>query len=192
MRADHQQLGLEAFPEGTVVFDEIPFDVIDAARMGGIDCLRLRGVDHPDWPARTTSPIQVRTGATAIHILHATLGGQEKRDSPSVIWTAQFAGEHTSNLSVFEGRQIGAVGQTEDLENWRVAWRKELESGQWVTFGVTKWTIYHDTPVDSLSCRAYRGASPVILAVTVVEQPPEPQSEPAEFDEMGNPLEFSE
>lgn len=192
MNADHEQLGLEAFPDGPIVFNEIPFDVIDAAQNAGVNCLRLRGVDHPDWPARTTSPIPVGSGATAVYILHAALDGEPRRDSPSVIWEARFAGNHTSSLSVFEGRQIGAVGQTEDLENWKVAWRKQLESGRWMTFGVTEWTIYHDTPIESLTCRAYRGASPVILAVTVAEKPPEPQPAAPEFDEMGNPLEAFE
>jgi len=27
-----------------------------------------------------------------------------------------------------------------------------------VTFGVTKWTLFGDAPLESLSCRAYRGA----------------------------------
>jgi hypothetical protein len=34
--------------------------------------------------------------------------------------------------------------------------------------------IYEDTPIVSLSCRAYNGAPPVVLAVTVVEEPRKP------------------
>jgi hypothetical protein len=189
---EHEQLGLPAFPEGTLEWNEIPFQTADASRGGGSDCLRLRGVEHPDWPARTTAPIPVDSGATAIYILHGALGGQEKRESPAVIWKAQFVGGHTSSLSVFEGREIGAVGQTTDLENWQVAWRGPPESSPPVTVGVTKWIIYNDTPIESLSCQAYRGASPVVLAVTVVEEPPPPPSQPGEFDDMGDAWEMGE
>lgn len=192
LNAEHEQLGLTAFPEETVAWNDVPFKISDTATSGGLDCLRLRGVEHPDWPARTTAPIDVGSGATAIYILHGALGGQEKRESPTAIWTAHFVGGHTSSLSVFEGREIGAVGQTKDLENWQVAWQEPTESQPSVTFGVTKWIVYNDTPVESLSCRAYRGASPVILAVTVVEEPPPPPSDPGEFDEMGDSWEMGE
>jgi hypothetical protein len=103
------------------------------------------------------------------------------------MWTARFVGGHDSGLSVFEGRQIGAIGRTEDFENWRVAWRGEDDSGNPVTFGVTRWTLYASEPILELSCRAYHGAPPIVLAVTVVEEAPQSESEPmpGAYDEMG-------
>jgi hypothetical protein len=192
LNADHGQLGLDVFPQGVIEWDGIPFQIVDGSQQGGHDSLRLKGLDHPDWPVGTTVPIRVGSAASAIYILHAALGGQERRDSPAYIWTAHFVGDHTFSESIFEGRQIGAVGRMQDLENWHVAWKQESPSGPAVSFGVTKWTIYSDTPIESLSCRAYRGASPVVLAVTVVEEPPAPESAAPEFDEMGNPLDIYE
>jgi len=192
LNADHGQLGLEAFPEGTIEWKGIPFQIVDGLRNGGADCLRLRGLNHPDWPASTSTAVRVGRGASAIYILHAALDGEQNRDSPAYIWTAHFVGGHTFSDSMFEGRKIGAVGDTKDLENWHVAWTQKASSGPSVSFGVTKWPIPSDTPVESLSCRAYRGASPIVLAVTVVEEPPAPVHEAAEFDELGNPLETYE
>jgi hypothetical protein len=111
------------------------------------------------------------------------------------MWTATFAGGHDSGLSVFEGRQIGPAGRTEDLDNWHVAWRSEDSEGEEtgegdaapVTFGVTRWDLYSDQPLVALACRAYHGSAPVVLAVTVVEEPAEPEPEGGyeQFDEMG-------
>jgi hypothetical protein len=192
LNADHGQLGLDVFPEGAVEWHGIPFQIVDALQSGGADCLRLRGLNHPDWPVRTSTPVRIGRGASAIYILHAALDGEEKRDSPAYIWTAHFAGGHTFSDSMFEGRKIGAVGDTKDLENWHVAWQQTSPDGRSVSFGVTKWPIPSDTPVESLSCRAYRGASPMVLAITVVEEPPAPAHEAPEFDEMGNPLDTYE
>lgn len=186
--AGHEQLGLTVFPEATVEWEGVTFQIMDASAHDGRDCFRLRGIDHPDWPETTASPLAVGTGATAIYILHGALEGRQKSDTPSAIWSTHFADGPGYGLSLFEGRQIGAIGQREDLENWHVAWRKQDSSGKWITFGVTKWTIYSESPILSLTCRAYRGASPVVLAVTVVEEPPAPRPEVDEYDEFGDPL----
>lgn len=182
--AEHGQLKLAAFPQGTIQWEEeaVPFRIIDAARHVGADCLRLKGVDHPDWPARTAAPIPVNCCASAIYILHGAPAGRESSDSPCVIWTANFAGGQDTGFSVFEGREIGTIGQQDDLENWRVAWRNDDPDGSPVTFGVTKWTIYSSSPILSLSCQAYQGAAPVVLAITVVEEPPaaEPETDAAD------------
>jgi len=186
----HEQLGIGAFPEGTVEWEGIPFRILDAAGNDGRDCLRLKGIGHEDWPAHTGSPIPVGRVATAVYVLDAALDGREKSETPCALWTAQFAGGPSSGLSVFEGRQIGAIGRTEDLDEWHVAWRGKDSGGGPVTFGVTKWALYSDAPVVSLSCKAYHGAAPVVLAVTVVEEPPEPEPEGGiqEFDEFGEPI----
>lgn len=181
--AEHEQIGISALPPGKLEWEGMPFELLDATKAGGVDCVRLRGCDHQDWPTRTTAPIWVNTGASLIYILHAALGGKPTRETPCAIWTATFAGGHTASLSVFEGRQIGAVGQTKDCENWQVAWQGKSEGEQPVTFGVTKWTVYSETPIRSLSCRAYRGASPVILAITAVEEPPKKESDEAQEDD---------
>jgi len=179
--AEHGQLGISALPPHKLEWEGVPFELLDAAEGGGVDCMRLRGSNHPDWPARTAAPIWVNTGASSIYIFHAALDGKATRETPCAIWTATFAGGHTASLSVFEGRQIGAVGQTEDCENWQVAWR--AKGDQPVTFGVTKWTVYSETPIQYLSCRAYRGAAPVVLAITVVEEPPPKESDEAQEDD---------
>lgn len=161
---------------------------MNADEHDGNDCLRLRGLGHDDWPEGTASPIPVGTGATAIYILHGAVGGRQTSETPSAIWSAWLAGGQDYGLSVFEGREIGAIGQTEDAENWHVAWRGLTEDGRPVTFGVTKWTVYSDAPLVSLFCRAYSGAPPVVLAVTAVEEPPAPPADEREVDEMGEPL----
>ena len=192
--AGHGQLGLTAFPKGTVEWEGLPFQIMDPARDDGNDCLRLAGVDHPDWPENTAAPIPVNTGATAIYVLHGALEGREKNETPCAICTAEFVGGGNSGLSIFEGREIGAIGRTGDLENWHVAWRRRDAAAKEVTFGVTKWTIYSDEPILSLSCQAYHGASPVILAVTAVEEPPapKPEPEPEQYDEMGDPWDIND
>jgi hypothetical protein len=187
VNASHGQLEIATFPVGTIEWEGVPFKILNEIDHGG-DSIRLKGVDHPDWPAIIASRIPVGTGATTIYLLHGTLGGGGKSPTPCAMWTAQFVGGHDSGLSIFEGRQIGAIGQTEDLENWQVAWRGEDQAGDPVTLGVTKWALYSDEPVLSLSCRAYHGASPVIVAVTVVEEPPQPMPDPGEYDEMGAPI----
>jgi hypothetical protein len=173
--ADHAQLGLDVFPSGTVPWQGIRFDILNPAAGDGADCLRLRGIDHPDWPVRTASPIKAHHPATAIYILHGALAGRQQSDSPCAIWTARFADGQESTLSIFEGREIGTVGAADNLENWQVAWRQQDAQGRWVSFGVTKWTSHCDVPVLGLSCRAYHGAAPLVLAVTVVETPPTPK-----------------
>ncbi len=182
--AEHGQLGIGAFPEGKVEFGDVSFNVVDAQKHGGVDCIRLRGVGHDDWPARV-APIPVGTCATAIYILHAALDGRPTCDSPTAIWQARCVGGDPPPLSVFEGQTIGPLGSKGDLENWSVAWEGEDASGKAVTFGVTKWTIYTDMPVESIFCEAYQGAPPVILAATAVEEPPVPEPEPGEFDDPG-------
>jgi hypothetical protein len=126
----------------------------------------------------------VGTAATSIYLLHGALGSEQSRESPAVIWTAHFVGGGTYNLSVFEGVSLGAVGQLDDLENWKVAWQQETEEGDRISFGVTKWSIDSDAPLESLTCRAYRGAACVTLAITVVEQPLKRPPEPNGFDEF--------
>ncbi|MBM4079775.1 MAG: hypothetical protein FJ272_07650 [Planctomycetes bacterium] len=168
--AHHSQLVLPAFPKGRLEWQGIPFDVLDGN--AGMDCLRLSGVNHPDWPAQMSAPVSVNAGASTIYILHAALDGQPSRETPTAIWTATLSDGYEASFSVFEGREIGAVGQTKDLENWRVAWRGQGVDGKPVAFGVTKWALHSESPVVSLKCRTYRGAAPVVLAVTVVEDPP--------------------
>ena len=183
--AGHEQLGLGAFPSGTVEWQGIPFEIMNADDHDGNDCFRLRGVGHDDWPENTASPIPAGTGASAIYILHGALAGREVSETPSAIWSAWFTGGQDYGLSLFEGREIGAVGHGEDLDNWRVAWRGKTSDGKPVTFGVTKWIVYSDAPLVSLSCRAYNGAPPVVLAVTVVEEPPPRPSDEGDADETG-------
>jgi hypothetical protein len=102
-----------------------------------------------------------------------------------VFWTATYAGGQEASLSVFQGREIGRVGQTKDSRNWQVAWTGADEEGNPVTFGVTKWSLYDSAPLLSVSCRSYRGAPSVVIAITAVEEPPpEPTFEGAD-DEAG-------
>jgi len=170
--ADHEQLGLSAVPSEPVEWEGIVFHLLDRVRLGGLDCLRLRGTDHPDWPAKTGASIPVGRPATALYILQATLRQSGERESPCAIWTARFADGQEAHFSVFEGREIGPADATADLENWRIAWRSPESHDKRTCFGVTKWTIHHEAPLESISCRAYRGMSPVVLAVTAVEEPP--------------------
>lgn len=181
--ATHEQLGLTAFPKGTLDWQGVPFALMGDPHREGTDCLRLRGLDHPDWPAHTASSIPVNTAASAIYILHAALAAAPMRETPCAIWTARFAGGHESSFSVFEGRQIGSMGQPKDLENWRIAWRATDPTGRALAFGVTKWNVYSTTPIVSLRCRAYRGAAPLVLAVTVLEEPPKRERATGEDDE---------
>ena len=174
--AVHGQLGLPALPSGRIEWNGIPFEILDAARNESGDCLRLAGAGREDWPRATAAPIPVATGATAIYILHATLGDAAPpagaSDTPCAIWTAKYVGGYEASLSVFEGREIGRVGQTgEDMANWQVAWTGPEEAGRRTTWGVTKWTLYNDAIVESVSCRAYRGSPSVVLALTAVEEP---------------------
>jgi hypothetical protein len=185
VNAGHSQLGIEAFPEEAIQWEGIPFQILDEIEHDGGDCIRLKGIDHPDWPGSTASRIPAGQIASSVYILHGALGGRQKSPTPCAMWTAHFVGGHDSGLSVFEGRQIGAIGRTEDHENWHVAWTGRGDSGQTITFGVTKWTLYTSEPVLALSCRAYHGASPVVLAVTVVEEPPQTEPVSSEYDEMG-------
>jgi hypothetical protein len=167
----HERLGLGAFPKGTIELKDIPFRILDAGANEGSDSLRLRGTGHNDWPEAAAGPIPVGRSATSIHILQAALAGPEKGESPCAIWYARLSDGRTKNLSVFAGREIGAIGSTKNLENWEVAWRGSDAAGNPVTFGVTKWMIREETPVVSLGCRAYDGAPVIVLAVTVVEEP---------------------
>jgi len=183
--ANHGQLGLDPFPKGEVKWKDVTFKIAPGATRNQADCLRLRSVNHPDWPP-VSAAIPVNAGATAVYILQAALDGKPMRETPCAIWTAKFSDGHEASLSVFEGREIGAIGQTKDTDNWAVAWKQKDKAGRWITFGVTKWRVYSSTPIASLSCRAYRGASPVVLAVTAVEEPPEP--EPEEDDGEGGYL----
>ena len=187
--ADHRQLGISAFPEGEVVWNGIPFRILDGIANEGQDCIRLKGVDRKDWPERITPPISVDSAASKIYILHATLIEREMAETPCAMWNAWFSGGHNSSQSLFEGRDIGAVLGTKDLENWHIAWQEKGESDSRVAFGVTEWPIYMTSPILRLTARSYRGASPVILAITVVEEPPEPEPEMDDF-EGGEEIEF--
>jgi hypothetical protein len=191
--ADHRQLGLTAFPQGTVEWQGIPFRIMDSSKHDGLDCLRLKGLAHEDWPARATAPIAVGSGASAIYILHAALDGRESSETPCTMWSAWFVGGHSSGLSIFEGRQIGAVGRTEDAEAWQVAWKENDPDDRSVSFGVTSWPMYMNSPILNLTCRAYLGgAASVILAVTVVEEAPAAKPDPGEFDETGSEWDINE
>lgn len=172
--ADLRRIGLSAFPEGKVEWKGIPFEIINRAESGSPDCFRPPAVD------RVQSPIPVRTSATEIYILHGMLDGSPASQTPREVWTATLADGHRLSLNVLGGRQIGVIGHTQDLENWRVAWTGKGESGQAVTFGITKWAVYSSSPIVSVSCCAPRGASPLVLAVTVVEEPPDPNAEERE------------
>ena len=185
--ASHEQLGLAVFPKGTVEWDGIPFRIMDPGKHDGIDCVRLKGLNHEDWPSRVAAPIPVGTGASAIYVLHGAMDGRESSETPCAMWSAWFVGGHSSGLSVFEGRQIGAIGRSEDAEAWKVAWKEQDQTGRWITFGVTKWPMYMNAPILNLTCRAYLGGAPsVILAITVVEEPPAPRPDQSEFDEPGS------
>lgn len=191
--AAHGQLGIEAFPKGTIEWEGIPFRIMDSSKHDGVDCLRLKGLEHEDWPNRAAAPIAVGTGASAIYILHGALNGRESSETPCTMWSAWFVGGHSSGLSVFEGRQIGAIGRTEDAEAWHVAWKEKDQAGRWATFGVTKWPMYMNSPILNLTCRAYLGGAPsVILAVTVVEEAPVARPDPGDFDETGSEWNINE
>jgi hypothetical protein len=187
--AGHEQLGIPAFPKGEVIWNGIPFKIVDGTANDGADCIRLKGVDHEDWPERITPPIPVGRAASTIHILHATLIERETAETPCAMWSAWFSGGHNSSLSLFEGRDIGAMSATEDQENWHLAWHGEDDSDSAVAFGVTKWPIYLSSPITTLTARSYRGASPVILAITVVEEPPAPKPKMDDF-EGGEEIDF--
>lgn len=189
--AGHEQLGIGAFPKGEVIWNDIPFTILDATRNEGADCIRLKGVDHEDWPERVTPPIPVGRAASAIYILHATLIERENAETPCAMWSAWFSGGHNSSLSVFEGRDIGPLGAKQDLDNWQIAWQGKDASDSTIAFGVTKWSVYMSAPVVNLTARSYRGAAPVILAITVVEEPPEPEPEMDDY-EGGGEIDFSE
>jgi hypothetical protein len=171
LNADHAQLGLDVFPTGRVTWRDIGFELADPTRNEHADCLRLRGEKHLDWPIATSAPIRVGSGATSIYILHGALEGNTKSDSPCAIWTARFADGQESTFSVFEGRDIGPVGTRDDCPNWHVAWHENDAAGRRVSFGVTHWKLPQTSPVMELECRAYRGGSPVVLALTAVEDP---------------------
>lgn len=189
--AGHGQLGLEVFPKGTIMWNDIPFKILDGTANEGADCIRLRGVDHEDWPERVSPAIPVGRAASSIYILHATLLDRDTAETPCAMWNAWFSGGHNSSLSLFEGRDIGAVTTTNNLENWQVAWLGEGEKDATIAFGVTKWSIYMSAPILNLTARSYRGASPAILAVTVVEEPPTLKPE-MDDSEGGGEGEFSE
>lgn len=173
--AGHEQLGIPAFPKSEVIWNDIPFKIVDGTANDGADCIRLKGVDHEDWPERITPPIPVGRAASAIYILHATLIERETAETPCAMWSVWFSGGHNSSMSLFEGREIGAMSATKDLENWRLAWQGKGDPDSAVAFGVTEWPIYMSAPIVNLTARSYRGASPVILAITIVEEPPEPK-----------------
>ena len=53
--------------------------------------------------------------------------------------------------------------------------------------------MYMNSPILNLTCRAYLGGAPtVILAVTVVEEPPAPPADPGQFDEAGSEWDINE
>jgi hypothetical protein len=163
------EMGLAGLPS-VVPWRNIAFHLVDAAA-GENDCVRLRGIGHDDWPA-AMAPVSVGRYATAVYLLHAALGGRESAESPCVLWNARLAGKYEAGLSVFEGRDVGALGSTRDLENWKIAWHSPAGSGRAVTLGVTRWPLYLNVPVLTLDCRAYQGAPVLILAATAVEEPP--------------------
>ncbi len=162
-----------ALPAGVVLPQQIMWQDIPFA-IGSETCLRVRGVGHEDWPA-AIAPIPVERHAATVYLLHAAIEGEGKRETPAAIWTATTLGGMDISLSLFEGRELGALGGTTDLENWKVAWRAKDAAGRVVTLGVTRWPLHVDSLIESLNCRAYRGAAVVTLAVTLVEEPPAKQ-----------------
>ena len=166
--ANRSQLGIAGLPR-MIQWHDIPFQLVEGAA-GENDCVRLRGTGHDDWP-RAISPIPVGRHVTAVYLLHAALQGRESAESPCALWSARLFGGSDAGLSVFEGREIGAMESSQDLENWKVAWRAPVAAGHAVTFGVTRWPLYVDAPVVSLDCRAYQGEPVLVLAATAVEEP---------------------
>jgi len=165
-------------PTGRVAFDGIPFNLIDPSLNHGKDCVVLRGLNQEALPETTREPIRVGSAATAIYLLHVAIGGAEMRETPCLIWTVRFWDGNESSFSVFEGREIGPLCGSKDLENWRIVWRGKTAAGKPVVLGMTKWPIYSTlTPVESLIPRVYVGAAPLLVAVTVVNEPPKPATE---------------
>ncbi len=178
--ARRDRIGLAARLPATLAWNGAAFKLMTRASRDAPDCLYLRGVGHEDWPPSVGPCIRVNLLASKLYILHAALDGADMRETPCAIWTARFADGHEASFSIFEGREIGAAGRTRDAPNWRVAWRGKTPEGRLVTFGVTKWTLFGDTPILSLQCRSYRGAAPVVLAITAVEEPPPPPDNDAD------------
>ena len=186
--AGREQLKLPAAPKGELTWEGVRFRLLDAARNDKRDCIRLRSTRHPDWPPAIGEPIPVGKVAPVIYILHAALDGQAKNSSPCTMWTARFAGGDETGFSTFEGNSIGAIGAGEDSANWKVAWRGKDAAGKPITYGVTKWETHSDELLESITCKAYTGGAPVVLAVTVVEEPPrkaQPEEDPGESGDSG-------
>ena len=150
--APFAQLGLGALPAGVVQWHGIPFQLVSGR--GGRKRLRAA-------PRKGARRLAGRTGPAAGGPLrHGRIPARTPRwraansaaETPCVLWTARLAGGFEEGLSVFEGRQIGPLGSTGDLENWKVAWpaavnrRSPAGSGPSVTLGVTRWPLYLGAP----------------------------------------------
>ena len=163
---------LRELKPGTIEWSGIPFRVLDPAKNGGRGCLLLKGEARPAFPSSPATPIPVGVSASKIYLLHAAAWGKESRETPCMIYDLKYWDGRVAHLSVFEGREIGALNSDKDLSNWKVAWRGKNGVGETVALGVTEWTVYDTTPIESLTVRAYQGAVPVIVAATVVQEPP--------------------
>jgi len=171
--AAHLNCHVPGLPVEAVEAAGVTFRLRQATAAGARrNCLVLRGLSREHMPKQLPRPIPVGVVANAVYLLHATLDGGA-RETPCVIWSARFWNGQEASFSVFEGRDVGAIGSTQDLENWRVAWRTISADGKQLALGVTKWPLYvSDAPLESLTVRSYRGAAPLIAAVTVVAEPP--------------------
>ncbi len=171
--AAHMNVGIEWAGPDTVSHEDVAFRLPRA--IAARDCLGLRGVGHESLPKQLASPIPVGVVANSVYFLHGTLGGEGSRETPCVIWTARFWDGQETSFSVFEGRDIGSAYSGRDASNWRVVWRGRTRDGKSLSFGVTRWRLFTaDVPLASLTARAYAGAPPVVLAISVVaDAPPE-------------------
>ncbi|MFZ5833171.1 MAG: hypothetical protein ACOY3P_24045 [Planctomycetota bacterium] len=184
LNAEHRQLGLASFPTEPFDWNGIPFQPCPANVPAG-DCIRLRGAGHEDWPP-AAHPIPVGRRVSAIYLLHGVLSvaGQDiDEGTPCAVWTATTISGMRVNFSLFEGRDVGRIGQTGDIENWKVAWRSAAGEEETVTLGVTRWPLYFEEPIASIACESYDGRPVVVAAISAVEDPPPPPSDMGD-DEM--------
>lgn len=165
---------LAGLPNGVTEADDLSFAPVGNGRgQPAPNCIALRGNGHDELPRELNQPLRAGVIANTVYFLHAVLGDGEARETPCVIWTARFWDGQEASFSVFEGRDVGGLGSSQDLANWKVVWRGKTADGRVMALGVTAWRLYAaSVPLESLSPRAYAGAAPVIAAITVVAEPP--------------------
>jgi hypothetical protein len=163
---------LRELKPGVLEWKGIPFRLADPKKGKGLGCVVLKGEERPGFPESPPKPVPVGVSASKLYVLHAAAWGKESRETPCVIYDLKYWDGRVAHLSIFEGREIGPLNSDADLDNWKVAWKGKNGKGELVALGVTEWTVYDTTPIESLSARTYRGAVPVIVAVTAVQEPP--------------------